>query len=71
MTMLCATKAVPGDADWSVTEQNVPKQQLVARNLGAQTREIPLRISALLTMERLLSENYGSSYGLFGVFLFS
>lgn len=56
MTMLCATKAVPGGADWSVTEQNVPEQQLVARKLGAHTPELPLGIFALLTMERLSSD---------------
>lgn len=52
MTMLCATKAVPGGADWSVMEQNVP-EQLVARKLGAHIREMPLGIFALLTTERL------------------
>lgn len=52
MTMLCATKAVPGGADWSVMEQNVP-EQLVARKLGAHTQDMPLGIFALLTTERL------------------
>lgn len=56
MTMLCTTKAVPGGADWSVMEQNVPEQQLVARKLGAHTQEMPLSIFALLTMEGLSSD---------------
>lgn len=71
MAMLCATKAVPGGADWSGMEQNVPEQQLVARKLEHIPQKCFSASLLCLQWKDFCPTYHGGSYALFDVFLFS